>query len=51
MVGVPARHIGWISEHGEQMPLPLKGEGSWVCPQTGARYALRVDRISRQDAG
>jgi UDP-2-acetamido-3-amino-2,3-dideoxy-glucuronate N-acetyltransferase len=51
MVGVPARHIGWMSEHGEQMPLPLTGEVSWVCPQTGARYALRGDQISRQDAG
>jgi hypothetical protein len=51
MVGVPARHIGWLSEHGEQMPLPLTGEGSWVCPQTGARYALRGDRICRQDVG
>jgi UDP-2-acetamido-3-amino-2,3-dideoxy-glucuronate N-acetyltransferase len=51
MVGVPARHIGWMSEHGERMPLPLTGEGSWVCPQTGARYALRGDQISRPGAG
>ena len=26
MVGVPARQIGWMSEFGEQLNLPLKGE-------------------------
>lgn len=28
MVGVPARQIGWMSEFGEQLSLPLEGEGS-----------------------
>ena len=23
MAGVPARHIGWMSEHGERLDLPL----------------------------
>ncbi|MFA7476089.1 MAG: UDP-2-acetamido-3-amino-2,3-dideoxy-D-glucuronate N-acetyltransferase, partial [Castellaniella sp.] len=27
MVGVPARQIGWMSEHGEQLDLPLSGQG------------------------
>ena len=25
VVGVPGRQIGWMSEHGEQIPLPLDG--------------------------
>ena len=40
MVGVPARHIGWMSEYGEQIPLPLNGEGSYTCIHTGQRYKL-----------
>lgn len=41
MVGVPARQIGWMSRHGEQLDLPLKGSGEAVCPHTGDRYCLR----------
>ena len=40
MVGVPARQIGWMSEFGEQIPLPLQGEGEHFCPQTGRVYRL-----------
>jgi UDP-2-acetamido-3-amino-2,3-dideoxy-glucuronate N-acetyltransferase len=40
MVGVPARQIGWMSEHGEQLDLPLDGEGEAVCAATGTRYRL-----------
>ena len=28
VVGVPAKQIGWISEYGEQLDLPLTGEGA-----------------------
>lgn len=41
MVGVPARQIGWMSRHGEQLDLPLTGSGEAVCPHTGDRYRLR----------
>ncbi len=40
MVGVPAKQIGWMSEYGEQLDLPLKGEGETVCPYTGKTYRL-----------
>lgn len=40
MVGVPARQIGWISESGERLDLPLTGEAYASCPATGARYKL-----------
>lgn len=40
MAGVPARQIGWMSEHGERLDLPLEGEAEAVCPATGKRYRL-----------
>jgi UDP-2-acetamido-3-amino-2,3-dideoxy-glucuronate N-acetyltransferase len=40
MVGVPARHIGWMSRYGEQIPLPLEGSGEYQCPHLGDVYRL-----------
>ncbi|WP_454735612.1 UDP-2-acetamido-3-amino-2,3-dideoxy-D-glucuronate N-acetyltransferase [Cupriavidus necator] len=40
MVGVPARQVGWMSEFGEQLELPVRGEGEAVCPNSGQRYVL-----------
>jgi UDP-2-acetamido-3-amino-2,3-dideoxy-glucuronate N-acetyltransferase len=40
VVGVPARQVGWMSRYGEQLDLPLKGEGTAVCAHTGERYRL-----------
>ena len=50
MVGVPARQIGWMSEYGEQIPLPIKGQGRYQCPHTGHRYELDGDRLKRVGA-
>jgi UDP-2-acetamido-3-amino-2,3-dideoxy-glucuronate N-acetyltransferase len=41
VVGVPARQIGWMGQHGVRLDLPLVGDGAAVCPQTGERYVLR----------
>jgi len=41
MVGVPARQIGWISEFGEQLALPLQGQADATCQHTGVSYVLR----------
>jgi UDP-2-acetamido-3-amino-2,3-dideoxy-glucuronate N-acetyltransferase len=41
MVGVPARQIGWMSQHGERLNLPLTGDAQADCAQTGQRYELR----------
>jgi len=41
MVGVPARQIGWMSEFGEQLDLPLSGDAEVVCGKTGVRYKLQ----------
>jgi UDP-2-acetamido-3-amino-2,3-dideoxy-glucuronate N-acetyltransferase len=38
MAGVPARHIGWMSRHGERLDLPLSGSAEAACPVTGQRY-------------
>ncbi|WP_114952880.1 acyltransferase [Sphingosinicella terrae] len=40
VVGNPARHIGWMSRHGERLELPLSGEGEATCPATDERYRL-----------
>lgn len=50
MVGVPARQIGWMSEFGEQLDLPLAGDGEAVCSHTGDRYQLRGGQLTRQEA-
>lgn len=47
VVGVPARHIGWMSEYGEQLALPLQGQAEATCPHTGARYALDGQKITK----
>lgn len=48
MVGVPARQIGWMSEYGEQLDLPLDGDGEAICPHTGVRYVLTGTNLSKQ---
>ena len=48
MAGVPARQIGWISQHGERLSLPLAGNGPAVCPATGMRYTLSNGEVSCQ---
>ncbi len=40
MLGVPARHAGWISRYGKRLPLPLVGAAEAVCEHTGDRYVL-----------
>lgn len=50
MVGVPARQIGWMSEFGEQLDLPLSGEGSVPCIHSGARYVLRGGNVTKEQA-
>ncbi|GAB1407329.1 UDP-2-acetamido-3-amino-2,3-dideoxy-D-glucuronate N-acetyltransferase [Thermomonas brevis] len=50
MVGVPARQIGWMSEFGEQLPLPVEGEGEAICSHTGARYRVSGRQLTRTEA-
>jgi UDP-2-acetamido-3-amino-2,3-dideoxy-glucuronate N-acetyltransferase len=45
MAGVPARHIGWMSRHGERLALPLTGSADAACPATDHRYRLVAGEV------
>ena len=45
MVGVPARHIGWMSQYGEQIKIPLAGDLTYTCPNTQQEYQLIGDKL------
>lgn len=47
MVGVPAKQIGWMSEFGEQIPLPVEGNGEYICPHTNHLYKLIDNQLQR----
>ncbi len=47
MVGVPAKQIGWMSEHGEKLDLPLTGNAEAECKTTKTRYRLTGDRLEK----
>ena len=47
MVGVPARQIGWMSEFGEQLDLPINGNGRTKCDNTGDMYVLDNSCLSK----
>jgi UDP-2-acetamido-3-amino-2,3-dideoxy-glucuronate N-acetyltransferase len=49
MLGVPARHVGWMSQHGERLPLPLSGTAHYVCPHTGVEYILSGSTLTVGD--
>lgn len=48
MVGVPAKQIGWMSEFGEQLDLPLVGDGEALCSHTGTKYILSDGNLSKK---
>lgn len=48
MVGVPAKQIGWMSEFGEQLDLPLVGDGEALCSHTGTKYILSDGNLSKE---
>lgn len=48
MVGVPARQIGWMSEFGEQLDLPLEGQVRTTCQHTGDLYILNGATLTHQ---
>jgi UDP-2-acetamido-3-amino-2,3-dideoxy-glucuronate N-acetyltransferase len=41
MTGVPARQAGWMSRHGERLPLAVGTDGKATCPHTGDIYTVR----------
>lgn len=47
IVGVPGKHIGWMSEYGERLDLPLHGEAEVTCPHTRLQYHLQGRCLSK----
>ncbi|MDC0244865.1 acetyltransferase [Pseudomonadota bacterium] len=47
VVGVPAKQIGWMSEYGEQLDLPIVGNGSATCAKSGDTYYLNSGHLSK----
>ena len=47
VVGVPARQIGWISQYGEKLDLPLEGDQKVTCPHTNQVYRLKGCQVER----
>jgi UDP-2-acetamido-3-amino-2,3-dideoxy-glucuronate N-acetyltransferase len=47
MVGVPAKQIGWMSEYGEQLQLPIIGNGEVRCSHTHDLYVLKDAHLIR----
>lgn len=47
VVGNPARQIGWVSKNGHR--LQFDENGIAVCPETGEKYLLSVDRLMLVD--
>jgi UDP-2-acetamido-3-amino-2,3-dideoxy-glucuronate N-acetyltransferase len=41
MAGVPGKQIGWMSQFGDRLNLPLSGSAEAVCSHTGMKYLLR----------
>jgi len=46
MVGVPAKQIGWMSQYGEKLDLPLDGNAEIICPHTNQTYTLSSGKLS-----
>jgi UDP-2-acetamido-3-amino-2,3-dideoxy-glucuronate N-acetyltransferase len=49
IVGVPARQIGWMSEYGEKLDLPVSGNAQATCEHTGKKYQLKDSQVSSID--
>ena len=47
VIGVPGKQIGWISEYGERLDLPLQGEGEASCVHTSDVYRLKNKLVTK----
>ena len=46
VVGIPAKQIGWMSEHGEKLDLPVLGNAETICKHSGQKYILKNDKLT-----
>ena len=49
IVGVPGKHIGWISKYGEKLDLPVAGNAITQCKYTNQIYELTGNKIILKD--
>jgi UDP-2-acetamido-3-amino-2,3-dideoxy-glucuronate N-acetyltransferase len=49
MIGVPARQVGWMSEYGEKLNLPLTGNIEAICKKTKQKYQLKENKVTKLD--
>jgi len=47
VVGVPAKQIGWMSEFGERIDLPIDGNGTYACPHQELNYVLENGQMRK----
>ncbi len=45
VVGNPARHVGWMSERGNQLDFDINGDAT--CPESGEKYRLKDGQVSK----
>lgn len=50
VLGIPAKQVGWMSQYGKQIPLPLEGTGFYTCLDTGHNYELKGDILIAYNA-
>jgi UDP-2-acetamido-3-amino-2,3-dideoxy-glucuronate N-acetyltransferase len=48
MVGNPARQMGWMSHYGHRLDFDENGQA--VCPESGRKYKLENDRVTRKNS-
>jgi UDP-2-acetamido-3-amino-2,3-dideoxy-glucuronate N-acetyltransferase len=49
MVGVPGKQIGWMSEYGEKLDLPLAGNAKTICKHSNQVYELQGSKVTLKD--
>ena len=49
IVGVPGKQIGWMSEYGEKLDLPLTGNAKTICKHTNQIYELNDNKVTLKD--
>lgn len=50
VMGVPARHCGWMSRNGQRLALPVSGSGVANCSESGEQYLLQGDHCTLMSA-
>ena len=46
MVGVPGKQVGWMSEYGEKLDLPIVGNAKAKCKHTNKIYELNENKVT-----